>query len=447
MKKKIMSIVLLMGMVASNLLVACGMKTEPVIEKETQTTQEMSVIKDEIVPTVTGALKEVRDLSAESNVGICIDYAIDTFAPVQKFGYRLFKENLQNENPVLSPVSAYIALTMAGNGASENTYDEFLTVLGENGDMTVMSDYMINVFPKKADNLKVQLANSAWIDDEFTVSKDWIGKITSLYDAQAFQNDLKTEQTMHAMNEWVNIHTNGLIKEMIEQPLDKETRLVLFNALYFKGLWCNAFWPESTYDETFYAKDGDIQVPMMHQSMEHYDYFSNDEVVGAVMPYRDGNYAFVAFMPQNVKDNVRNIYKEMTPEKVGALLESGQSTLMNLTLPKFEVSFDQKLNDSLMNMGLVDAFDREKADFSEMGTTDSGYPICIDIVRQKAVVKLDEEGTEAAVVTEIAMVDTCALLVEEPIEVRFNRPFGYMIMEMETQIPLFVGIMDNPVAE
>lgn len=445
MKKKVISTILVMGVLASNLLVACGTKVEH--EVVTEQPQEMKIMKDEVVPTVTGALDEIFNLSKESNTEICIDYCIGNMKPVQEFGYALFKEHLQEENPVLSPVSAYIALTMAGNGAAGNTYDEFLNLLGSNGEMTVMSDHMMNAFPMETEDLKVQLANSAWIDDEFTVADDWIGEITSLYDAEAFQDDLATEQAMDAMNEWVDIHTNGLIKKMINQQLDKETRLVLFNALYFKGLWCNAFWPESTYDETFYAKDGDIQVPMMHQSMEHYDYFSNDEVVGVVMPYRDGNYAFVAFMPQNVKDNIRNIYEEMTPEKVGALLESRQSTLMNLTLPKFEVSFDQKLNESLLNMGLVDAFDREKADFSEMGTTDSGYPICIDIVRQKAVVKLDEEGTEAAAVTEIAMCDTCALLVEEPIEVRFNRPFGYMIMEMETQIPLFVGIMDNPVAE
>lgn len=450
MKKKIVCIMLVTGMLLSNLLVACGTKTELPIEPtvgvdvQEEYKDETRIIQDEVVTAMPKALKEMKNLSAESNTEICIDYYIENFEPVQKFGYTLFKEHLQEENPVLSPVSAYVALTMAGDGANGNTYDEFCNVLG---DMTVMSDYMMNEFPVQTDDLKVQLANSVWIDDEFTADDYWVGCIKSFYDAQAFQNDLKTEQTMQAMNEWVNIHTNGLIKDMLEQPLEDETRLVLFNALYFKGMWCNTFIPEGTYEETFYAKDGEIQVPMMHQSMERYEYFSNEDVAGVVMPYREGNYAFVAFMPQNVKDTIRNVYKGMTPEKVKELLESRQNILINLTLPKFEVSFDKKLNDSLKNMGLVDAFDEENADFSRMGTADSGYPICINLVRQKAVVKIDEEGTEAAAVTECVMVDTCALIEKEPIEVCFNRPFGYMIMDMETQIPLFMGIMDNPVEE
>lgn len=452
MKKKILSMGMVVGMTVSNLLIACGtieeteLLTQPT-EVETIQKQEIKVVEDEVVPVTRGVLEQLTNLSEQSNTEVCIDYWVEEFSPVTEFSYQLFKEHLQEKNPVLSPVSAYIALTMAGDGADGNTFDEFLKVLGKNGDMTVMSDYMMNEFPVQTDDLKVQLANSVWIDDEFTADDYWVGCIKSFYDAQAFQNDLKTEQTMQAMNEWVNIHTNGLIKDMLEQPLEDETRLVLFNALYFKGMWCNTFIPEGTYEETFYAKDGEIQVPMMHQSMERYEYFSNEDVAGVVMPYREGNYAFVAFMPQNVKDTIRNVYKGMTPEKVKELLESRKNILINLTLPKFEVSFDKKLNDSLKNMGLVDAFDEENADFSRMGTADSGYPICINLVRQKAVVKVDEEGTEAAAVTECVMVDTCALIEKEPIEVCFNRPFGYMIMDMETQIPLFMGIMDNPVAE
>lgn len=456
MKKKIISALLVAGMLTSNLLVACGMKEyvesmEVIPERETEIIskqeQEMKVIKDEVVPVMTGALDMITNLSAESNTEICIDYAIENVKPVQEFGYALFKEHLQEENPVLSPVSAYIALTMAGNGAAGNTYDEFLKVLGENGDMTVMSDYMMNELPVETEQLKVKLANSVWIDDEFTVDDDWIGEITSLYDAEAFQHDLATEQAMHAMNEWVNIHTNGLMKEMINRPLENDTRLVLFNTLYFKGLWRNAFSPESTYEETFYAKDGEIQAPMMHEYMEYYSYFEDQKVSGVVMPYRDGNYAFVAFMPRDEKEDIREIYQAVTEEQMSDWLKDSESTLVNLTFPKFEVSFDQELNQSLQNLGLVDAFDKEKADFSKMGTSVYGYPLYISLVRQKAVVKLDEEGTEAAAVTEIAMVDTCALIEGEPIDVCFNRPFGYMIMDMETEVPLFMGIMDNPAIE
>ena len=138
----------------------------------------------------------------------------------------------------------------------------------------------------------------------------------------------------------------------------------------------------------------------------------------------------------------------MTADGLSYLLEDRQNLLVNVKLPKFEVSFDKMLNDSLINMGLADAFDKEKADFSSLGTMDSGNPVYISLVRQKAVVKVDEEGTEAAAATEVAIKEACALLPEnEPIDVFFDQPFLYLIMDMENQLPLFMGIMDNPVAE
>ena len=111
---------------------------------------------------------------------------------------------------------------------------------------------------------------------------------------------------------------------------------------------------------------------------------------------------------------------------------------MNIDLPKFEITFDQILNDSLIELGLESAFDADKADLTGLGKADHDGNIYISLVRQKADIRLDEEGTEAAAATEIAMVEATSL------NMVFDHPFLYMIMDMDTQIPLFIGIIDNP---
>lgn len=369
-----------------------------------------------------------------------------TYQPVQDFGFTLFKENMKETNPVLSPVSAYIALTLAGNGAEGNTKQEFINVLGEKEKMTEMSCEIMNSLPKKTNTITIEFANSAWIDDEITVKEEWMGQIKSLYNAQAFQTDVSSAETMNAINEWVEGNTHGLIKQMIEQPFAKETRLVLFNTLYFDGKWQIPFLKETTYDEVFYVSDKEtVMVPMMHQYDERYEFFETNEVKGIVMPYRDSNFAFVAILPQGNR-KIRDDFT-FTAEELSNMMKNRTYQTVHVKLPKFEVSFDKILNSSLIQMGLADAFDAEKADFSGIGTTDSGYPIYISLVRQKAVIKVDEEGTQAAAATEIAMLEATALLEEEPIEMYFDKPFLYFVMDMETELPLFMGIMDNPEKE
>ncbi len=457
MKKKII-ITLLSITMLSSLLTSCADKQDNTIGGEhnsevsdntpgkadddgTGAAIDAEILHDEPDKNKDG----VVNLSEQSHTEICIDYSIENYQPVQDFAFALFKENREEVNPVLSPVSAYIALTMAGNGAEGMTRTQFFDVLGPNGDMTVMSDSMMNLLPKKTDRLQIALANSAWIDDEFTVKDEWIGEVTSLYDAQAFQTDVASADAVNAMNEWVEENTQGLIKQMIEEPFDTETRLVLFNTLYFDAEWKKPFMKESTYEEEFHVSDTEtVQVPMMHQYDESYEFFENDYVKGVVLPYADSNYAFVGILPQGNTD----IRGGLSAQGLSDLLAGRQSRVIHLKLPKFEVTFDKILNESLQNMGLVDAFDEERADFSNLGTTDTGNLLYISIVRQKAVVKVDEEGTEAAAATEVAMMECGAEeSIEEPIQMHFDQPFLYFIMDMETELPLFIGIMDNPAAE
>lgn len=389
------------------------------------------------------------ELTSDVKSVVCFDtevYERDGFTAVQEFGLSLLKEQFEETNPVVSPVSAYIALAMTGDGADGNTRQEFLDLLGTGGEMTLLSKEMLEKLPKKEDELNVQLADSIWIDDEFDVKEEWLTNIESVYDAQVYQADLKTDTVMEAMNEWISNQTKDLIKEMVEKPFSADVRLVLFNTVYFNGIWKTEFEACDTRDAYFYIAHDEVgKMPMMHQYGNHYDYLELAELEGCVLPYRDGNYAFVALMPKGESLNIRTCLEELAVEDVITMLEQKENCMIDLQLPKFEMEYKKRLNDSLMNMGLVDAFDGDKADFSQMGKSKDGQPICIDEVVQKSVIRVDEKGTEAAAATEVVTKAECAMeLIEEPKKLYFNRPFFYIIMEMDHQIPLFMGVMDNP---
>ena len=385
--------------------------------------------------------KPVINLTENNNNGVCIDYAIKDYASLQEFCYALFAENTDEENPVLSPVSAYLALSMAGMGADGNTYEEFREVLG--ADMEVFADNMMNTLPADTQDMTLAIANSAWIDSQFAVNDDWLGRVKSFLDAEAFQSDISSTETMNNINNWVEKNTNGLIPEMLEEPLDTAACLALFNTVYFKAKWSTPFASYETHAESFKLADGSIiETDMMNLYEKKLQYIANDFSEGIVLPYMDSNLSFVALKPTG-QDTARELYGMLTIEVIHELNANTKTTTVNLKIPKFEITFDRILNDSLQQMGLQDAFDGTAANFDRLGQADNN--IYIDLVRQKAKIIVDEEGTEAAAATEVAIRAMGLILPEEePKNVYFDEPFLYIIMDMEKEIPLFIGIIDNP---
>lgn len=386
----------------------------------------------------------------DNAVSVCIDYVIESYENVQKFGYDLFLQHINDQNPVLSPVSVYLALSLAGCGADGSTRDEFYNVLGN--DMMALSDDMMNRFGAAGDQLKLSIANSAWIDDQFIVNDEWIGMVKSLMDAESFQADLSTEQTMNQINHWIDEKTNGLIDNMLAEPLDEQTRLALLNTIYFKGKWTFPFEPQHTHSEDFYLQKGQesvIQVDMMNFYLKDLDYISNDFVEGVILPYQqnDANdstqLAFVALKPVGT-NVIKDVYSKLTNSIISDMIANKQTQTVNLKLPRFEVTFDTNLNQSLINIGLKECFEEGEANFDQLGKTKNQDTLFINLVRQKAKIIVDEEGTEAAAATEILMMDKGGMIGPDPKELYFNEPFLYMIMDLEEELPLFIGILDNP---
>lgn len=413
---------------------------------ESETVEDETGINEE--KTTKISIDSEEDLTYSGSTR-CLVYSDDV---LKHFSYALFAENMDEENPVISPVSAYIALSMAGLGAENNTKSEFEAVLGDYSDMTDICDNLMNTLPTSSENNIITLACSAWVDDEMNVYDSWISDIDTIMHSEVFQGNLSTRDTVTQMNNWIEDKTNGLIEQMLNKPLSEDTRLVLFNTVYFKAKWASGFDAVDTYDDKFYPEkcSEPISTEMMHKSDENMDYISNDFAEGIIFPYRnwedgDGNFALVALKPLDDEKTIREIYSELTHEVIGDLLESRQTVMVNTKLPKFEMTFDKSLNESLISMGLIDAFRDGVADFGKIGATDLDNGIYIDLVRQKSKIIVDEEGTEAAAATEVMMVEcTSAFIEENPIEVYFDSPFIYIIMDMDKEIPLFIGILDTP---
>ena len=386
---------------------------------------------------------EPVELTKDVNTIVCIDYSIDSFAPVQQFSYELFSQNLEDTNPVLSPVSAYLAMGMAGLGAEGETRQEFENVL--DGDMLCIPDYIMRNFPKEEAGMQISFANSAWLSEGLEVKDSWLNYLSSQYMAQVWQGNLSSTECMDSINSWIKEQTRELIPAFLEEPLSPYVKAALFNTIYFKGKWKDSFEVKRTEEKEFTTSGGEtVLVDMMQKYPCKLDYVHTETMEGVVLPYESGNLAFIALKP-TAGQSVREMYREIDFEDLEFLLQGREKTLVNLQLPKFSITYDKKLSDSFKQMGLERAFDEDKADFSGIGTMPGGENLYISLVRQKAVVYVDEEGTKAAAVTEVEIRTKNA--EPEPQNVFFNEPFLYMIMDMETNVPLFMGIMDDPSAK
>ena len=425
---------------AGSMLAGCGSQpggAEPltgngrIVESGTTQEQEPSGAAGEGVEPVLLLAEEGQGWKREDD---------SSCEALQAFSQQLMLENMDKENPLLSPVSAYLALGMVGMGAEGETLREFQDVLGSN--MPAVSRRMMERYPQEQEGMILTIANSAWVDQQLTPKGQWIADMEKIFKGEGYRGVLSSQEIMEQINSWCNENTRGLIPRMLDEPLSEDIRLALLDAVYFKGDWQIPFDAMDTMQRPFTREDGtEKQVDTMSMWETNQRYLHSSLGEGVLLPYQGGDFAYVAVLP-NEGTEVRELYRQLTPEALEELLASENRELCNLRLPKYEVGFDRMLNDSLQAMGLARAFDRELADFSSL--TEQGDPLYISLVRQKAVFRLDEKGTEAAAVTMVAVKNCAALIEPEPRKLYFDRPFVYMILDLENRVPLFVGIMDDP---
>ena len=360
-------------------------------------------------------------------------------ADVTDFAIRLFQASNENgKNTLISPLSVLCALAMTANGAEEETLAQMEEVLGMTTEELnlYLYSYMKNL--PQGDKYKLSLANSIWFteDERFTVNQDFLQTNADYYGADVYKAPFD-KQTLKDINNWVKQNTDGMIPEILDQ-IPPEAIMYLVNALAFEAEWSEIYEKHQVKDGEFTKEDGTKQdVKFMYGSEG--TYFEDEKATGFMKRYVGGKYAFVALLP-NEGVSVSEYIASLDGESLNALLANPQYATVHTSIPKFETEYKVEMSEILKSMGMTEAFDMYNADFEGLGTSTDGN-IYISRVLHKTFISVGEKGTKAGAATIVENKDGAAAEPTEPKEVYLDRPFVYMLVDCENNIPFFIGTM------
>lgn len=389
-------------------------------------------------PLITDVL--AKCLTAELNANPPTVTTQDA-TPVLDVGLNMLKQSAGAENVAYSPLSAYMALALAADGASGQTKAQFEQLLGGNQQQyDSLSRNLMDRLTQTGGSTKVAIANSVWIQQGFPANGDYLQNAVDYFDADIFTADLPDDATREAVNQWISDKTNGEITKLMEKNANSNAAMLLLNALYFDGKWKTPFPSAATGHRDFYTKDGQtIPCDFMMDDEHARLYFAEDGMDGVILPYDCRRYAMMAIRPTT--GDLDNLLQMLNAQAIRSALENAQETDMLLRIPKFSFDIGMELNQMLQDMGLTEAFGAQ-ADFSAL--TDGKNGAYISEVVQKVKIDVAEDGTRAAAATKIELAEKACM--EPPQEVCFDHPFVYFILDTETATPLFLGTVTNPAA-
>ncbi|WP_438434815.1 serpin family protein [Gorillibacterium sp. sgz500922] len=352
----------------------------------------------------------------------------------------------QTKNHFFSPLSFSQALGMVYSGAAGVTQEEMADALHYKGleDEAIATGNaaLLDVLASsKKGGFQVKLANSLWLHQGASFSEDFLASLRYTYRAKVSELDFASPQTPKTINDWVNQQTDGRIPSLIDQPLPKQDRMVLLNAISFDAKWSLPFDPEMTSQDIFHRADG-TEVPASF--MRQYKYFAYKKTARyevALLPYADSSCSMAIVLPAaGIRPD--ELMAELTEHPMD--WQSGfPKQKIVLELPKFSYSDEAKLVQPLMKLGMKRAFDPTQADFSPI-TGKEGEPLSISGILQRSFIRVDEAGTEAAAATAVMGEAGSAGKPEEPVRFIVNRPFFYAIQDSATHAVLFAGVVYDP---
>lgn len=363
------------------------------------------------------------------------DPAVWENALVADFGLRLFRASFREDtNTLISPFSVLAALSMTANGAAGQTLTQMETVLGQPTD-GLNNWYRYGV----AQDDVLHMANGIWFRDTsgLKVEEAFLQKNADHFGAGIYKAPFD-QTTLADINGFVEENTKGMVKDIVKE-IPEEAMMYLVNALSFEAQWQEVYEQTQVYDSTFTTEQGEQrQVELMH-SQENL-YLENDLATGFLKPYKtgDGRYAFAALLPKEGV-TVKQLVEGLDGMQLQSFLANPQQGVVLADIPKFEISFETDLSQVLASMGMGDAFDPQAADFSAMGTSREGN-LCISRVLHKTYISVAEQGTKAGAATVVEMACGAAFMPQIK-EVVLDRPFLYMIVDRESNTPIFMGAL------
>ena len=381
----------------------------------------------------------------------------------QKFSFTLFdkvvefKNEDESKNVILSPLSAQMALSMVQNGAANNTLAEIQQAMGIGGYTSVeVNTYNLQLAELltyrppfsyddydfcdteetareqyEADHPVCEMANGVWSKPNVSLYDSFKEKLTTYYDAEVGQADFGTQEGVDFINGWVSEKTHQLIPAILDKP-NSDIAVLLANALYFKGNWSSPFETCNTHTEKFHLPDGNTTDVDMMQKAFYCRCVLTDKFSSATIPYGDGDFSMTIFLPTDTQG-----FPPLTFDDWWVVMDIKLGpTPVNLHMPKFEIDGNYDLVKVFKSLGMEETF-TPAADFSQT----SSVPLWVDNIFQSGKIKVDEQGTEAAAVTDMVIPPGGEEEFPDASDFVIDRPFYFTIQHRPTNTILFVGRM------
>lgn len=361
------------------------------------------------------------------------------------FGFDLFQQ-LQRQpasrNIFFSPLSVTLALAMTYNGAAGETKQAMQRALKIEGlnhaELNQSSAELLDELKSSDPKIELAIANSMWARDRVRFNEAFLERNRKFYRAEISTLDFRNPQSVATINRWVNANTKGKINKIVDR-IDLQQVMFLINAVYFKGQWRHRFEKTLTQNQPFHLLGGQQkQVPMMSQSGD-YLYYRGDKFQAVSLPYGKGGVSLYLFLPDQ-GSSIDDLLKNLNYQKWEELMKSFRNTPGDVKLPRFKMDYENTLNDSLKALGMEVAF-TPRADFS--GIREEGN-LFISEVKHKAIVEINEEGTEAAAATSVGITVLSGSKRQQRFTFIADRPFLMAIRDSQTGAILFMGMVMEP---
>jgi|YNPMSStandDraft_1061717.scaffolds.fasta_scaffold00706_6 serpin B len=367
--------------------------------------------------------------------------------------YHLLSAENPASNLFYSPYSISVALAMTYAGARGETEQQMANALHFSLPQERLHaafnalDQQLNTLAQggqgseEGQGFRLHLANALWGQQGFEFLNEFLDTLAQNYAAGLRLVDFRAdpEAARQVINQWVSDQTEQRIQNLIPQgALDPLTRLVLTNAIYFNAAWQYPFQKEATTEEPFFLLNGEKLTVAMMKLNKTLLYAEGADFQLVSLPYEGGRIEMVVILP--AAGQFEALQAKIDPAWLTEALAQRQLHTVNLSMPKFKVESDFSLVDALSTLGMPAAFQPDQADFSGM---DGRQDLYIGEVLHKAYVNVDEAGTEAAAATAVIM-ELTAALPEQPVIMTVNRPFLFLIREVQSGSLLFVGQVTQP---
>ena len=348
------------------------------------------------------------------------------------------------ENLFFSPFSIQVALAMCSRGAVGETRKSLVELLGTSEDLKEQdASYKKLIASVNGDSerpYQLVTANALWGQQDYVFKEDYVNAVKENYDGNLNKVNFVEEpdKCVKVINAWVNEKTKEKIKELIKRDfINKDTRLILTNAIYFKSEWKVRFRKTSTKEEDFFGTKI-TKCQLMRQQANHL-YYEGDGFQAVDIAYKGGDISMLVVLPTK-KDGLSPMeIRWQTEGLYEHVIDNLENEQVDLALPRFKLETEFKLKPVLVDMGAKVAFSDE-ADFTLIGDDQ----LKISEVIHKAFVEVNEEGTEAAAATAVGMIRKCSMRVDEPKVFRADHPFMFFIRDRRTNAILFSGRVVGP---